>query len=127
MSFTPHPNTIVLVEDIDTITKLFSIILRKANLDVRSFTTGEDACEWLANNKPALVLCDIMLPGMDGIAVLQFIRSLPFGNDIRAIAVTALAMEGDRERLIAAGFDDYIPKPINSATFVSQIRQHLNQ
>ncbi len=127
MSITLHPNTIALVEDIDTITKLFTILLRKAGFDVVSFPNGEEACEWINGNQPLVVLCDIMLPTMDGVAVLRHIRSLPHGEKLPVIAVTALAMEGDKDKLMREGFSDYIAKPINSTTFVSQIRRHIPQ
>ncbi len=125
MEYTDAPNTIVVIEDIDTITKLFTILLKKAGFSVVSFATGESAVEWMKTNRPTLVLCDIMLPGMTGVDVLRTVRTFPHGKDLPMIAVTALAMDGDRENLLASGFTDYIPKPINSATFVSQITAHI--
>lgn len=119
------PNTIVVIEDIGSITKLLSIILRKAGFEVETFDTGEGACEWMRTNEPALVLCDIMLPGMHGEEVLSFIRALPHGKELRILAVTALANPGDRERLLKHGFTEHIAKPINPGTFISQIQEHL--
>ena len=127
MNATTHPNTIIVIEDIGSITKLLTIILRKAGFDVMTFETGEAACEWLRANDPALVLCDIMLPGMHGEEVLSFVRTLPHGKDIPFLAVTALANPGDRERLLRHGFTEHIPKPINPSTFISQIQEHLRR
>lgn len=118
-------NTIVIIEDIGSITKLLTIILRKAGYDVVTFETGETACEWFRSNHPALVLCDIMLPGMHGEEVLSFIRALPHGKDLQVLAVTALANPGDRERLLRHGFTEHIAKPINPGTFISEIQAHL--
>lgn len=125
MTATKHPNTIVIIEDIGSITKLLSIILRKAGYDAIAFDTGEAACEWFRENEPLLVLCDIMLPGMHGEEVLSFIRTLPHGKDLRVLAVTALANPGDRDRLLKHGFSDHIAKPINPGTFITQIKEFI--
>ncbi len=125
MSVIKHPNTIVVIEDIGSITKLLSIILRKAGYEVATFETGEAACEWLRDNDPVIVLCDIMLPGMHGEEVLSFIRTLPHGKDLNVLAVTALANPGDRDRLLRHGFTDHIAKPINPGIFISQIQEHI--
>ena len=125
MSAHKRSNTIVVIEDIGSITKLLSIILRKAGYEVETFETGEAACEWLKENEPNLVLCDIMLPGMHGEEVLSFIRNLPHGKDMNVLAVTALANPGDKERLLKHGFTDHIPKPINPGTFISQIQEYI--
>ncbi len=125
MSAKKQLNTIVVIEDIGSITKLLSIILRKAGYEVATFDTGEAACEWLRENEPLIVLCDIMLPGMHGEEVLSFIRTQPHGQSLHVIAVTALANPGDRDRLLRHGFTDHIAKPINPGLFISQIRQHL--
>jgi CheY-like chemotaxis protein len=125
MNATKHPNTIVVIEDIGSITKLLSIILRKAGYEVVTFEAGEPACEWLRDNEPILVLCDIMLPGMHGEEVLSYIRTLQHGKELRVLAVTALANPGDKERLLNHGFTDHIAKPINPGTFISQIQEYI--
>jgi CheY-like chemotaxis protein len=125
MSVQTLPNTIVVIEDIGSITKLLTIIIRKAGFEVVTFETGEAACEWMREHQPALVLCDIMLPGMHGEEVLSFIRTLPHGKDLHILAVTALANPGDRERLLKHGFTEHIAKPINPGTFISQIKAHI--
>ena len=125
MSANKHSNTIVVIEDIGSITKLLSIILRKAGYEVVTFDTGETACEWLRDNEPLIILCDIMLPGMHGEEVLSYVRTLPHGKDLNVIAVTALANPGDRDRLLRHGFTDHIAKPINPGLFISQIQEHI--
>lgn len=125
MSVVRHSGTIVVIEDIGSITKLLAILLRKAGFEVTTFETGESACEWLRGNDPSLVLCDIMLPGMHGEEVLSFIRTLPHGKELGVVAVTALANPGDRERLLKAGFNEHISKPINPSTFVMEIGKYM--
>ena len=80
--------------------------------EVHEYETGPEALEGLRKHRPDLVLLDVSLPGIDGPTVLSLIRS---DDDLRAlpvIALTAHAMAGDREKLLAAGFDDYVAKPI---------------
>ena len=115
MSANIRSNTIVVIEDIGSITKLLSIILRKAGYEVETFETGEAACEWLRENEP----------GMHGEEVLSFIRTPPHGRKLNVLAVTALANPGDKERLLKHGFTDHIPKPINPGTFISQIQEYI--
>jgi len=114
---------ILIIEDVESITKLFKILIGKIGFDVISFKNGEEACRWLDSNRPAAVICDIMLPGISGEMVLEHIRTLPHGKDLEVLAVTALAMEGDRERLLDKGFNDYISKPIDPTSFVARIKR----
>ncbi|HEU4996030.1 MAG TPA: response regulator [Gemmatimonadaceae bacterium] len=76
------------------------------------YENGSDALEGIANDKPDLVLLDISLPGMDGTEILMRIRRDVTLRDLPVIALTAHAMAGDREKFLAAGFDDYVTKPI---------------
>lgn len=74
---------------------------------------------------PALVICDINLPRLDGYGVLRHLKAHPVLKDIPCIAVTALAMTGDKEKLLDAGFDGYISKPIDPETFVNSIEAYV--
>lgn len=76
------------------------------------YASGAEALEMMPINRPALVLLDVSLLGMDGLEVLSRMRRDPVLRDIPVVAVTAHAMAGDRERYLAAGFDGYVPKPI---------------
>jgi CheY-like chemotaxis protein len=76
------------------------------------YENGEDALNGFARTPPDLVLLDISLPGMDGKQILQRIRDNAGLSAVPVIALTAHAMSGDREKFLAAGFDDYITKPI---------------
>ena len=76
---------------------------------------------------PDLVLLDIQMPVLDGYAVVRRIRDNPRSTKLRVIALTAYAMRGDRDRALAAGFDDYVTKPIDLATLTSKIGQFLEE
>ena len=76
------------------------------------YENGPDALAGLARSRPDLVLLDISLPGMDGNEILRRIRADAALTSLPVIALTAHAMSGDREKFLAAGFDDYVTKPI---------------
>jgi CheY-like chemotaxis protein len=80
--------------------------------DISEYETGVEAVEGLGSDVPDLVLLDISLPEMDGTEVLAWIRGQDALKDIPVIALTAHAMAGDRDKYLAAGFDDYVTKPI---------------
>jgi PAS domain S-box-containing protein len=82
---------------------------------------GREALEKIREARPDLVLLDIQMPEMDGYAVLREIRSDPALRGLRVVALTAFAMQGDRERALEAGFDDYLTKPITVATLKAQL------
>ena len=87
---------------------------------------GNDALVQMQRHQLDLVLLDIQMPGLDGLAVVQQLRKkadLPAG--IKIIAITAFAMQGDREKALAAGFDDYITKPIDIPAFRKRLRELL--
>ncbi len=127
MTVSPADRTVLIIEDIPSIAKLFSILLKKLDLDVVVFENGEDACEWLESHTPVLVLSDIMLPGLSGEEVLRRIRSMNHNETIPVIAVTALALEGDKDRLLESGFTDYISKPVVAPAFLEQIKKYVAQ
>jgi len=80
--------------------------------DIDEYEDGPTALAGMSTTRPALILLDISLPGMDGSEVLRRIRSTPELGDLPVIALTAHAMSGDRERFLGEGFDGYVTKPI---------------
>jgi CheY-like chemotaxis protein len=86
---------------------------------------GEAGIKIARQQAPDLILCDIHLPKLDGYGVIAALRTDPELSAVPIIAVTALAMVGDREKLLASGFDGYIEKPIEPETIVSQIETFL--
>ena len=113
---------ILIVEDSPDNMKLFRALLTLRGHDVVGLSGGDGMLETIAREQPALVLMDIQLPGKDGFALLSEIRASPHAA-LRVLALTAHAMQGDRERALEAGFDGYITKPIDIRSFPEQIQE----
>ena len=95
--------------------------------DISEYETGVQAVEGLGSDVPDLVLLDISLPEMDGTEVLAWIREQDELKSIPVIALTAHAMAGDRDKYLAAGFDDYVTKPIvDEDVLIEAIERCLN-
>ena len=107
--------TLAVVEDNADNRLLIQAILGD-QFDLVEYENGNDALAGIARSRPDLVLLDISLPGMDGNVILQRILKDATLRDLPVIALTAHAMAGDREKFLAAGFDDYITKPIVDET-----------
>jgi two-component system, cell cycle response regulator DivK len=118
---------ILVVEDNDKNRKLVRIILEANNYEVIETTTGEEALRYLQDTKPDLILLDIQLPHMDGLALTREIRNQEENKNIPIIAVTAYAMRGDKERIIEAGCDDYISKPIDTRQLPVIVADMINK
>lgn len=103
--------TIAVVEDNADNRLLLQAILGD-QYDLVEYENGSDALAGFAQSRPDLVLLDISLPGMDGNEILKRIREDSFLRALPVVALTAHAMAGDRERFLAAGFNDYVTKPI---------------
>ena len=116
---------ILIIEDNEQNLYLMRFLLEANGLRVAAATNGPDGLRMASEIRPAAILLDIQLPGMDGYAVARQMRKETALAEIPIIAVTSYAMLGDRERILAAGATDYIEKPINPDTFVAQIRRHL--
>jgi two-component system, cell cycle response regulator DivK len=116
---------ILIVEDSPDNMKLFRTLLTLKGYQVTGLPGGETLLEALETADPELVLMDIQLPGRDGFALLQEIRSSRFSS-LRVVALSAHAMTGDRERALDAGFDGYITKPIDIHRFPEQIARALS-
>jgi CheY-like chemotaxis protein len=84
-------------------------------------SNGREALERIRSSRPDLVLLDIQMPEMDGYQVVRAIRVDPALKDVRVVALTAFAMEGDREKALEAGFDDYITKPVTVSKLKAQL------
>ena len=108
---------IAVVEDNPDNRLLVQVIL-ESQYEIEEYESGFAALEAMQKHKPDLVLLDISLPEMDGTEVLRRIRADETLRDLPVIALTAHAMAGDREKFIAAGFDDYVTKPIVDETLL---------
>jgi two-component system cell cycle response regulator DivK len=113
---------ILIVEDSPDNMKLFRTLLTLRGHEVVGLSGGDGMLETIAREQPALVLMDIQLPGKDGFALLSEIRGSPYAG-LGVLALTAHAMQGDRERALKAGFDGYITKPIDIRSFPEQVQR----
>jgi CheY-like chemotaxis protein len=119
-------NPVVLViEDNEQNLYLIRFLLEKNGFNVIEATDGEKGVEMANQTKPDLIVLDIQLPKMDGYAVARELRKNGELAGTSIVAVTSYAMVGDRERVLAAGADGYIEKPIDPDTFIAKIEQHL--
>lgn len=118
---------ILIVEDNDKNRKLMRDVLQFKGYRLAEAETGEDGVRLARELLPNLILMDIQLPGMSGIAAFRQIRDDPATAGIPVIAVTASAMTQDRRTIMAAGFDGYQSKPLNVKAFVEAVRQMLDR
>jgi CheY-like chemotaxis protein len=116
---------ILLVEDNEVNRRLAEFLLRSQGYQVREAANAQEAFDILKTERPALIVMDIQLPGMDGLEVTKKLKEQQATADIPVIAVTSYAMKGDREKALAAGCVGYITKPINKVTFIQEIASHL--
>src|SRR4051812_2065122 len=103
---------ILIIEDKQANLDLMTYLLEAFGHSVKTAMDGEEGLAALRREAPDVVVCDINLPRIDGYEVARQIRADPALRPLPLIAVTALAMVGDREKVLAAGFDGYIAKPI---------------
>lgn len=119
------PARVLVIEDNPTNLDLMTYVLQAVGHTVLTASTGEEGIRLAESERPDLVLCDIHLPDLDGMAVARQLRRVPALAQVPFVAVTALAMVGDRERILAAGFDGYIAKPIEPEHFIPGLREIL--
>ena len=118
--------TVLVVEDNEMNMQLVEYLLEESGFQILKASSGEEALALAAAGEvPDLVLMDIHLPGMDGVAVVEQLKENPRTTRVPVIALTAHAMRGDRDRFLEAGCDGYISKPIDVGSFVSSIRRYL--
>jgi two-component system cell cycle response regulator DivK len=118
---------ILIVEDNAANMKLATFILESANHTVIAATDAEAGLTLARDQCPDLILMDIQLPGMDGLEATALLKQEPITRAIPVIALTALAMKGDEERIRAAGCDGYIAKPLDYKAFLATVKTHLEQ
>jgi len=112
---------ILVVEDNNKNRVLFRDILQAKGYKTLEAKTGEEALILLQNEMPDLILMDIQLPGKDGITITREIKENVVTKDIPVFALTSYAMKGDKEKMIEAGFDGYLSKPIKVKEFLKTV------
>jgi two-component system cell cycle response regulator DivK len=116
---------ILIVEDNPANMTLATFLLESAGHSVLAATDGETGLRLAREEHPALILMDIQLPGMDGLEAVGLLKRDEATRGIPVIALTALAMKGDEERIRAAGCDGYIAKPIRYQDFLAMVATEL--
>lgn len=119
--------TVLVIEDNRDNLKIVTYSLSRAGYTVLSAERGEDGLRLALQERPVFILMDINLPGMDGIETTRRIRDSEVDGSIPIIAITSYAMAGDRERILNAGCNGYIEKPIDPLTIVDQIHRILGR
>ncbi len=118
---------VLIVEDNQKNMKLFRDVLLAKGYRTLEATTGGEAVELATEHAPDLVLMDIQLPDLDGVQSLRRLRADERTAGIPVLALTAQAMQGDRERFLAAGFDGYLSKPVDVRELIETVREHCER
>jgi len=118
---------ILVVEDNRSNMELATLLLESAGHTVLGAASAEAGVTLARDERPDLILMDIQLPGMDGLQATMQLRQHEATSTIPVIALTALAMKGDKERILAAGCDGYIAKPLRYKEFLATIAERLTR
>ena len=116
---------ILIVEDNPRNMRLLEMTLGAKSHNLLKATDGEEALDIAVRERPDLIIMDIELPKVNGLAATKKLREIPEFRHIPIIAITAYAMKGDREKAIGAGCDAYLPKPINTRELPKMIAAML--
>ena len=118
---------ILIAEDNATNRELFRELLEARGYDVDEACDGPEALRMLEQSQPDILLLDIGMPVLDGFAVVRAIRANSRLAALPVLAVTAYAMQGDRERILESGFDGYLSKPINAKSLADELARLLDK
>jgi len=116
---------VLIVEDNPTNMKLTSGLLKRAGYEVLKAFDADEGIALAREKLPALILMDIQLPGMDGLTATRLLKGDEKTRHIKIIALTAFAMKGDEEKMLAAGCDGYISKPLRYKEFLEAVKTML--
>jgi two-component system cell cycle response regulator DivK len=119
--------TILIAEDERKNLKLIRDLLKVTGYMTLEATDGKQAIELVKEQRPDLVLMDILMPVMDGLEATKLLKSNPETKGIPVIALTSYAMKGDEEKIRAAGCDGYIIKPIDTREFLEKVAEYLEE
>ena len=120
-----NPGRILVVEDNPKNLKLVRDVLQFSGYEVIEATSGEDGVRLAVSESPDLILMDLQLPGIDGAEALRRIRAGEQTRAVPVVAVTAFAMDDDRQNAFDSGFTGYVEKPISIRRLPQQVRDFL--
>lgn len=116
---------ILIVDDVISNIRLVQAILEPFGYEVIEAHSGHEAIIKAKDELPNLIFMDINMPEMDGVESMNRIKEVPILINVPVIAYTANAMNGDREKLLVEGFDEYLSKPISTAGLIGTVKKHL--
>lgn len=116
---------ILIIEDNDANLELAQYLLEHGGHQVMVARNGQEGIDAARREQPALIVCDLQMPVVDGYGVLERLRQDPACRQTPIVAVTAFSMSGDEQKVRLAGFDGYLSKPIEPEAFVGQIEAYL--
>ena len=116
---------VLVIEDNPQNLKLAQLVLQKAGHSVIVAENGEQGLKVAGERQPDLILMDVQMPGMDGLEATRRLKREPHTAHIRIVALTALAMKGDAERILAAGCDAYLAKPYHYQQLIDTVQKAL--
>jgi two-component system cell cycle response regulator DivK len=119
--------TVLIAEDNAVNRELLRELLEIRGYAVIETCNGEEALQRIAEAQPDILLVDLGMPVLDGFGTIQRIRDNPTFNSLPVLAVTAYAMQGDREKILNSGFDGYLSKPIHPVALDQELERLLNQ
>ncbi len=118
---------VLVIEDNGDNMELITFILEKNGYNTIKAENGKMGIKLALEERPDFILLDIQLPDMNGLDVLKAIRKSDINGGVPVIAITSYAMSGDREKMLAAGCNGYIEKPIDPVTIINQIREIIGE
>ena len=116
---------ILVVEDNEKNRMMIKDILQYYGFEVFEAENGKIGVELAKQHLPDLILMDIQMPVMDGFTAIALLKEDPATKSIRMIALTSFAMKGDKEKIMQAGFDDYIAKPIDTRKLPEIVKKYV--
>ncbi|MGA8160296.1 MAG: response regulator [Acidobacteriaceae bacterium] len=123
----PEKAVILIADDRASSRELLRTVLQRAGYEVLEAEDGEQALAQARSGHPDLVLLDLQMPGLDGFGVLAELRGDPRFKDLPILALTASAMRGDREKILEAGFTEYLAKPAGPDTLRETVARLLRR
>ena len=118
---------VLIIDDNPANLKLARVLLRTYGYGVQTAADAEEALTVLRVDSPDVILMDIQLPGMDGLALTRLLKKDPAFERTIILALTAYAMKGDEQKALAAGCDGYVTKPIDTRTLPALVGEYLRR